>query len=105
MITSSFARNTEKMPVNLPGATNAATVEGENLTVQISKAGKIFSEKKQITVKTLKETVKKYASKAPNRAILVEADKDANYGRIIQILDTIRSAGGNNIGLSTNPRK
>ncbi len=105
MITSSFANNIKKVPVNLPGASNSASVEGENLSVQITKDGKIHAQGKVLTVQKLEEVVKKYVSNAPSRPLLVEADKAASYGRIVQVLDTLRKAGGNNLGLSTTMEK
>ena len=105
MISSSFAKNTNKMPVNLPSATSAATIDGENMTIQVSKIGKLYIKKKQVKVSELISKIKSYVSKSPSRPILLEADKEADYGRVVHILDIIRSNGATNIGLSTKPIK
>ena len=105
MITSSFAKNVNKMPVNLPGASSAATVEGDNMTIQVSKLGRLYIGKKQIQINELTKQIKNYISKSPSRPILLEADKKADYGRIVHILDVIRSNGATNVGLSTTPIK
>ncbi|MBU1107185.1 MAG: biopolymer transporter ExbD [Candidatus Riflebacteria bacterium] len=103
MITSSFARNQEKLPIDVPKAANATTMETENMTVQIAKNGHIFVAGKSIEMAELTSQIKTWVTNSPDRPIMVEADKDANYGRIIHVLDQIRSFGAVNIGLATRP--
>lgn len=103
MITSSFARNNEKLPINVPKASTAQTMESENFSVQISKNGRIFLAGKEIAEKDLDEKVKTWVTRSPDRPVLVEADAAANYGKIISVLDLMRKAGAANIGLATKP--
>ncbi len=103
MITSSFARNQEKLPVNVPKASSATTMEIDNMTVQIAKNGHLFVSGKSIEMTALTEQIKTWTQNSPDRPILVEADQDANYGRIVFVLDAIRNAGAVNIGLATRP--
>lgn len=103
MITSSFARNNEKLPINVPKASTAQTMESENLSVQISKNGRIFVAGKEIEEKALEETTKTWVTRSPDRPVLVEADAEASYGRIVMVLDLMRKAGAANIGLATRP--
>ncbi len=105
MITSSFARQNEKLPVDVPKASNATTMESDNMTVQIAKNGRILVSGKQLEMEELKGMIKTWVTNSPDRPIMVEADKDANYGRIVNVLDSIRSSGAINIGLATKPEK
>ncbi len=103
MITSSFARNNEKLPINVPKASTAQTMESENFSVQISKNGRIFVAGKEISEKDLDSSVKTWVTRSPDRPVLVEADAEANYGKIVSVLDLMRKAGAANIGLATKP--
>ncbi|MFZ5951234.1 MAG: ExbD/TolR family protein [Candidatus Rifleibacteriota bacterium] len=103
MITSSFARNNEKLPINVPKASTAQSMENENFTVQISKNGRIFVSGKEISETVLVENVKTWVTRSPDRPVMVEADSEANYGKIIAVLDSMRKAGAANIGLATKP--
>jgi biopolymer transport protein ExbD len=38
----------------------------------------------------------------PNFAIVIRADKDADYGEVIAVLDLLRGAGINRFGLATD---
>jgi len=103
MITASFARNQEKLPVDVPKAANATTMETENMTVQIAKNGRTYVAGKPVEMTELTSAIKTWVTNSPDRPVMVEADKDANYGRIIHVLDQIRSNGAVNIGLATRP--
>ena len=103
MITSSFATNKERLPVNVPKAANSATIEKDNLSIQVGKNSKIFIGGKVHSLEELQEKVKSWTKTAPERPIMVEADEDASYGGIVKVLDNIRSAGGTNLGLTTKP--
>lgn len=103
MITSSFARNNEKLPINVPKASTAQTLESENFSVQISKNGRIFVAGKEMSETDLDARVKTWVTRSPDRPVLVEADAEANYGKIVSVLDLMRKAGAANIGLATKP--
>lgn len=105
MITSSFAANGKKLPVNIPKASAAVSTEKDNMTVQITKAGNLFIAGKAIEEEALKEQIKKWVATSPDRAVMVEADEGVNYGNVIKILDRIRTAGAINVGLATKPEK
>ena len=105
MITSSFAANEKKLPVNVPKASASVSMEKDNMTVQVSKSGKTFVAGKQIEMNKLDEIIKNWITSSPDRPIMVEADEGTNYGMVIKVLDQIRTSGAINVGLSTKPDK
>ena len=105
MITSSFAANEKKLPVNVPKASAAISMEKDNMTVQVTKAGNIFIAGNPVDTKSLNEQIKKWIAASPDRPVMVEADEGVNYGNVIKVLDQIRSSGAINVGLATKPEK
>ncbi len=103
MITSSFAKETRKLPLDLPKASSSAVIEGETLAFQVTRDGQIFAAGETLDLGSVAGKVTDWLAEDRNRGILVEADKEANYGIIVGLLDVIRSSGGANIGLSTRP--
>lgn len=103
MITSSFAANEKKLPVNVPKASAVVSMEKDNMTVQVTKTGNIFISGKQVDTKTLDNIIKKWVSSSPDKPVMVEADECINYGKVIKVLDQIRSSGAINVGLTTKP--
>ena len=105
MITSSFAANEKKLPVNVPKASASVSMEKDNMTVQVTKTGDVFIAGKSIDSQSLNEQIKKWVASSPDRPVMVEADEGTNYGKVISVLDQIRSAGAINVGLATKPDK
>ncbi len=101
MVTSSFARDTRRLPVDVPRASSGAVIEGETLTFQVTKTGGITLRGEALDLDQVSLRVKEYLAEDPNRGILVEADQAAEYGGVVRVLDAIRTAGGTAIGLST----
>jgi len=101
MITSSFAKDAKKLPVELPKASSGAAIEGETLSFQVDREGTVMMAGAQIDENEIMTKVSEYVAEDVNRPILIEADEAANYGRVVQVLDKIRTAGGINVGLST----
>jgi biopolymer transport protein ExbD len=103
MITSSFAKDAQRIPVELPAASSSAQSEGESLTFQIDKTGAVFAAGAVIDLAAVTAKTAEYVGIDRTRPILVEADQDTNYGQVLHVLDTVRLAGGINIGLATRP--
>ena len=105
MITSSFAANEKKLPVNVPKASAAVSMEKDNMTVQVTKTGNVFIAGKAVDTKELDEQIKKWVASSPDRPVMVEADEGTNYGNVIKVLDQIRTSGAINVGLATKNEK
>ena len=103
MITSSFAKDARKVPLELPQAGSATVSEGESLTFQLDREGRVFAAGKGLDLTGIPVTVKEYLGGGRERLIMVEADQSLDYGKVMSVLDVIRSSGGTNIGLATRP--
>ena len=103
MITSSFAKDNRKVPLELPQAGSATVSEGESLTLQLDREGRVYSAGRDVEISTIPIVVKEYLGGGRERLIMVEADQSLDYGKVMSVLDLIRSSGGTNIGLATRP--
>ncbi len=103
MITSSFAKDARKVPLELPQAGSAVVTDGESLTLQLDREGRIWSAGRDLDPQSIPVTVKEYLGGGRERLIMVEADQTLDYGKVMSVLDLIRSSGGTNIGLATRP--
>ncbi|MFZ2958812.1 MAG: biopolymer transporter ExbD [Candidatus Ozemobacteraceae bacterium] len=101
MITSSFAKDKNRIPIELPKASSAAAMDAEVLTVQVNTENSIMISGAALSSTELAAKVTEYLAENRDRPILLEADAGLDYGRVITVLDTIRTAGGVNIGLAT----
>lgn len=101
MISSSFAKDKRQIPIETPKASTSIKIDGDCLTIQLAKDGKISIMGKTIQIEELPARLTEFVSTGPEKPILLEADETLQYGTIVEVLDVIQTNGGTNIGLST----
>lgn len=95
----------EAIKVNLPEAVSQEKEEEPDkpLTLGINIEGLFHLENQAMTDEQLRERLAQEAKKDPPPAFYIHADKDVNYGRIINAMDLARQAGLSKIGFVTDP--
>jgi len=58
-----------------------------------------------VTPETLTDQVKDAVSRRTDKRIFVKADAGARYGDVVNVVDDVRSAGVDQLGLLTEERK
>jgi biopolymer transport protein ExbD len=87
-------------PIKMPEADRE-----DSLIVAVMRDGKVYFNSDVVTAETLTDKVKdKLANKADKR-IFVKADAGAKYGDVVAVVDEVRSAGVDQLGLLTEERK
>lgn len=104
MITSSFAKDKQKLPIQLPQASTGVAIEENVVTITMNKEARVFWGNEEVTLPTLDGKLRSILEKSPDVSIIVEADESVDYGKIMGILDIVKGAGGTNIGLSAKKR-
>jgi biopolymer transport protein ExbD len=106
----------QAISVNLPKANTGTTLpnygnlsSGNNnqfrqmLTVTIGNAGELFVDQKLIDRATLVQELQDYIKQNPNGLLVLNASPNAFYNDVIQVIDVMRSVGGDRVALATNP--
>jgi biopolymer transport protein TolR len=76
------------------------------LLVAVMRDGSIFFGSDKIPVDQLTSKVKdKLSSKTGDKRVFVKADARAKYGAVVDVVDNVRSAGVDELGLLTEQRK
>jgi biopolymer transport protein TolR len=75
------------------------------LLVAVMRDGKIFFGSDQVTADQLTEKVKDRLEKKTDKRVFIKADARAKYGSVVEVVDNIRSAGVDQVGLLTEARK
>lgn len=93
MVTTPMLQNAIK--VNLPqGQAKEADGMQQELVVYIDKDNKIYFNEIPVTKDTLINTIKAKLGPSGDRTVFVKADRDVQYGQVIQIVDQIKVVGG-----------
>ncbi len=91
---------TVAVPVDLP-KTQAHTMsqDKEPLVVSIDASGKVYLQDKGMDLTELVPKLKAVTGANPDARIFVRGDKSVSYGRIMEVMGTVSSAGFNKVAL------
>ena len=102
MLSTMYMVEQKTIPVNLPQATSATIDNKTNFTVTLKDDGSIYLEDQQTDIQTLLMHATKEQKNNPSFAIIIRADKDINYDKVVSFIDTLKKAGITRFGLATN---
>ena len=102
MLSTMYMVEQKTIPVNLPQATSAAIDNKTNFTVTLKDDGSIYLEDQQTDIQTLLMQATKEQKNNPSFAIIIRADKDINYDKVVSFIGTLKKAGITRFGLATN---
>ena len=102
MISTMYMVDLKTIPIKLPVADNSAVDIKTTFAVSIKKDGSLWLGDKQTDIKSLAMQAVMEQKLNPGFAIVIRADKDADYGQVIAVLDTLKGAGINRFGLATD---
>ena len=73
----------------------------DSLLVAITRDGKIFFGSDQIKADDLTTKVKDRLTGRPDKRVFIKADANTKYGNVVEVVDNVRSAGVDQLGLLT----
>lgn len=103
MITTPLLK--QGVEVQLPEA-NAHTVDQkdqETLVVTVDSNGKYFLDDKPMEPKDLAKKAGAMLALRPQMQVLVRGDRNVAYGKVVEAMVLLQSAGARNVGLLTDP--
>ncbi|HKD84346.1 MAG TPA: biopolymer transporter ExbD [Terriglobales bacterium] len=86
-------------PVPMPDADKE-----DALLVVVMRDGQIYFGTDRITVDQLTQKVKDRLADKPDKRIYIRADMRAKYGSVVDVVDNVRSAGVDDVGLLTEQK-
>ena len=87
-------------PVQMPEADREDAV-----VVAVMRDGKVYLNSDAVTPEALTDQVKDALARRTDKRIFVKADAGARYGDVVDVVDDVRSAGVDQLGLLTEERK
>lgn len=88
------------VPVDLP-ETQAKSIADpdEPLVVSIDSEGRIFIQETEVEIGNLVPRLQAITSNKPDTRIYVRGDRNINYGRIMEVMGSVNTAGFNRVAL------
>ncbi len=92
MVTTPIIMN-PSVQINLPKAASGDETVPSQLNISIDKNGDFFLNGTKTSIESLSETAKSESQKKPEIQAIISADKDVPHGRVIEIIDAVKSSG------------
>jgi len=89
--------------VTLPTAEPRKIDVSNVVTIAISSNEKIYFENQRVTLADLRERLENIHASDADAAVLIKADEEIQYGRVVEVLDAARSAGISRLAMATKP--
>jgi biopolymer transport protein TolR len=90
--------------VNSPSAMPDADKE-DALIVAVMRDGKLFFGNDRVEADQLTQKVKDRLSNRVDKRVYIRADARAKYGSVVEVVDNVRAAGVDDLGLLTDQKK
>ncbi len=99
IVTTSFIKPSG-LDYNKPEASQATTKKSANIFIGVSKTGIIKMENRQVDIERVTANVERMLAESPEAAVLIEADKEAQHGLVVKVMDNVKKAGIDKISVS-----
>ena len=108
-VTAQFVSD-ERLKLKLPKAKTAEApgteVADRSSVVVVAADGTVWIDERLVPESELEARIRQMVAAAPERAIILRGDRDANYGVVVHVLDIARSVGAKTIQMSAErPRE
>ena len=89
--------------VNLPAAEPKRIDVSDVLTISVTENERVYLENQRVTMEELRDRLASIRAARDDVAVLVKADTDIKYGRVIEVLDAVRDVGISRLAMATRP--
>jgi biopolymer transport protein ExbD len=107
IVTTTFKKKQPQLEINLPESRTAAPAAqnpSEPLVLRVKDENQILLGEDPVALDSLPEQLKAAIAAEPDRPIAMQADRDAPFGVVVQVLDALKDAGIKNIPAFTDPK-
>jgi biopolymer transport protein ExbD len=89
------------LDINLPEASTAGTQTESEINITIDPQGSISLNQKPVTIEAIPDAVRAIKGNSSSAFVIISGDVEVNYGRVIVVMDKLRSIEGVKIGVAT----
>jgi len=89
------------LPVNLPRAATGEREIRENVTLTLTKEGRLYYNKKEIGLTDLSPRLEADLSENPKVLVIINADTEVLHGRVVEVMDEVKALGAARMAIAT----
>ncbi len=89
------------LDVNLPKSAANSIKPEDRIVLTVTRGQELFVEKERVDISRLKNVLDSIRKSKPLVNVYLRADKDAPYGAVVQVMDVVKRAGIDRLGMVT----
>ena len=93
----------QAIEVELPRASQSTTLKVTTLAITLNREGAIFLDEKPVTPEALRAAVAAAIAKDPKSQAIIAGDKAVSHGRVVWVLDLVKSLGVTSFAIQIDP--
>lgn len=105
MIASVSMVHQQGLTVDLPGAASGQPHAEQRITVTVKADGGLFLDKQPVSRDGLLEALREAVSRSPKSLVVVNGDRGARHGDVVDVMDAARLAGAAQASIATEPKE
>jgi len=102
MMSTLYMVEQHTIPINLPQATAAQQEMSRNINITVAQDGRILFEQEEIPLSLLQKRIGIELAKQPDNVFVLRADKQAEYGKVVAVLDELKLSGARRVAVATD---
>lgn len=103
IVSTSFVKEAG-IDVNRPSAQTAERQERGSIMVAISADGAIWIDQRQVDVRAVRANIERLHAENPEGGVVIIADRVAQTGTLVSVMDQVRLAGVSNVSIAADER-
>lgn len=99
IVTTSFVKEAG-IDVNKPEANQAQKKPSANIFIAIRANGEVWMDKRMVDVERVGANIERLLAEQPTDIVVIQADKEAKHGVVVEVMDQIKEAGIDKISIA-----
>jgi len=101
IVTASFVKESG-IDVNKPEGKTAQAKEQANILIAIDSEGAIWIDRRQVDPRAVRANIERLHAENPQGTVVIQADRDARTGVLVQVMDAARQAGVYDVAIAAD---
>lgn len=101
MISTLYMVEQRTLPVNLPQAVSAHNDLEKQVAITVMADGRIIFDQEEIPTSLVAARIKAELARRPEAAFVLRADRQAEYGRVVTVIDEMKRLGVRRVAIAT----
>ena len=101
VVSTSFVKESG-VDVSRPSASTAERKERGNIMIGITADDAVWIDKRQVDIRAVRANIERLHAENPEGAVVIQADRNARTGVLVQIIDQSRLAGVSDVSIAAS---